>query len=378
MAAILPGATIGILGGGQLGRMTAMAARALGYHVRALDPDPECPARPLVDQLVTAPFDDALAAEWLSRGCDVVTLEIERIGLDALTAAARHAPVRPGVAVLSIVQDRGRQRAWLASQGLPQGPWRLATTEAELAEALVALGGDCFVKSCRDGYDGRGQYRARGADEAAEAWRAVGASPCVVEQAIDLQRELSVLVARSPSGAVAVHPPAMNHHEHRVLAWSVLPAPLPEATLAGARALAVKVAEALSLEGIVAVELFVARGGALLVNELAPRPHNSFHAADVACLTSQFEQHVRAVCDLPLGATDVTRPAALGNLLGDLWNAGVPRFDRALAVPGVRLFLYGKRSARPGRKMGHLLASGPTPDEAVARVHEALAALTTR
>lgn len=374
MAAILPGATLGILGGGQLGRMTAMAARSLGYRVHALDPDPSCPIRFVVDRLVTAPFDDVAAAEDLARGCDVITLEIERVGLDALAAAARYCPVRPGAHVLGVVQDRGVQRAWLARHGLPQGPWRRCGDAAELRAALAELGGDCFVKSCRDGYDGRGQFRARSADDAEAAWAAVGAAPCVAERALPLDAELSVLVARRPLGEVAVHPPSLNHHEDRVLAWSVLPAPLPDAVLDHAREIAVRVAEAVGLEGILAVELFLV-GGELYVNELAPRPHNSFHATEVACLTSQFEQLVRAACDLPLGATDVTRPAALANLLGDLWGAGVPHFERALAVPGARLFLYGKKDARPGRKMGHLLASGETPAEAIERVCAALAAL---
>ncbi len=372
--AILPGATIGILGGGQLGRMLAMAARSLGYRVHALDPDPSCPIRFVVDRLVTAPFDDVAAAEDLARGCDVITLEIERVGLDALAAAARHCPVRPGPHVLGVVQDRGVQRAWLARHDLPQGPWRRCGDALELREALLDFGGDCFVKSCRDGYDGRGQFRARVAAEAEAAWAAVGAAPCVVERALPLDAELSVLVARRPSGEIAVHPPSLNHHEDRVLAWSVLPAPLPDAVLVRAREIAVQIADAVALEGILAVELFYV-GGDLLVNELAPRPHNSFHATEVACLTSQFEQLVRAACDLPLGATDVTRPAAIANLLGDLWGAGVPHFERALAVPGVRLFLYGKKDARPGRKMGHLLASGESSADAIERVCAALAAL---
>lgn len=373
--AILPGATLGILGGGQLGRMTAMAARSLGYRVHALDPDPACPVRSVVDRLVTAPFDDAAAADDLAGGCDVITLEIERVGLDALAAAARRCPVRPGAGVLGVVQDRGVQRAWLAAHGLPQGPWRRCGSAEELLDALAALGGDCFVKSCRDGYDGRGQFRTRSPGDAGAAWSALGAAPVVAERALALDAELSVLVARRPSGEVAVHPPSLNHHEDRVLAWSVLPAPMPAAVLDEARALATRIADAIGLEGILAVELFRV-GGSLLVNELAPRPHNSFHATEVACLTSQFEQLVRAACDLPLGATDVTRPAAIANLLGDLWESGAPRFERALAVPGVRLFLYGKKDARRGRKMGHLLASGATPDDAVARVREALAALS--
>lgn len=372
---IAPGATIGILGGGQLGRMTAMAARTLGYRVHALDPDPECPARAVVDRCITASFDDASAAEELARHCQVVTLEIERVSLDSLRAAARHAPVRPGVAVLSVVQDRARQRAWLAQKGFAQGAWAHATDAASLRAAVEAMGGACFVKSCRDGYDGRAQVRTRHADEAAYAWGALGEAPCVVESALDLEAEVSVMVARSPSGETAVYPPALNHHEDRVLDWSVLPAPIPEALLSRAQEVAVGVVEALALEGIVAVELFVTRGGDLFVNELAPRPHNSFHATTAACATSQFEQHVRAVCNLPLGATELLRPAAIVNLLGDLWQGGAPRFERALALPGVSLHLYGKREARPGRKMGHLTAAGATPAEAVARAKGARDAL---
>jgi 5-(carboxyamino)imidazole ribonucleotide synthase len=197
----------------------------------------------------------------------------------------------------------------------------------------------------------------------------------VVEAAVDFEREVSVMVVRAPSGETAVFPPAHSHHEQRVLAWSVLPAALPEVVLTRARQLAVDIAQALSIEGLLAVELFVTHDGALLVNELAPRPHNSFHATELACATSQFEQHVRAVCGLPLGSTELLRPAAIANLLGDLWLTGVPRFDRALGMRGVRLHLYGKRDARPGRKMGHLSAYGDTPADAVARVEAALAAI---
>jgi 5-(carboxyamino)imidazole ribonucleotide synthase len=370
-----PGATIGILGGGQLGRMTAMAARTLGYRVHVLDPDPECPARPVSDRCVTASFDDADAAAELASRCDVVTLEIERVSVASLRAAQRHCPVRPGPDTLTLVQDRGVQRAWLRARGAPQGPWALATSEAELAGALAALGGDCYVKSCRDGYDGRGQFRARAASDAGAAWAALGGGACVAEGALDLAAELSVMVARSPSGETAVYPPALNHHENRVLDWSVLPADLAPELLARASEAARDLAASMGLEGIVAVEMFVTRGGALFVNELAPRPHNSFHATTAACATSQFEQHVRAVCDLPLGATELLRPAAIVNLLGDLWQGAPPRFERALAMPGVSLHLYGKREARPGRKMGHLTAAGATPAEAVAWAKRARDAL---
>jgi 5-(carboxyamino)imidazole ribonucleotide synthase len=272
---IAPGSTLGILGGGQLGRMTAMAAHSLGYHVHALDPDPQCAARPVVDQCFTAAFDDIEMASNFARKCNVVTLEIERVALASLDAAAVFAPVRPSRALLAVIQDRAVQRQWLARHGFPQGPWRHCDDVDALREALNVLGGRCFVKSCRDGYDGRGQYCTRQTTDADEAWQSVGSAPCVAEQALDLAAEVSVLVARSPSGAVAVHPPAMNHHENRILAWSVIPAPLESQVLVRAREIATDLATTLSLEGILAVELFVTRGGDIFVNELAPRPHNS-------------------------------------------------------------------------------------------------------
>lgn len=374
--ALLPGGTIGILGGGQLGRMTAMAARELGYRIHALDPDPSCAARFVVEQCITAPFDDALAAAWLAHHAGVVTIEIESIAHEALLAAAQHAPVRPGPAVVAMIQDRIAQKSWLAGHGFPVGPFRIARSEADLEEALRTLGGKCFVKLSRGGYDGRGQFEAVEPEDATAGWLAMDRQPCVVERALDLEAELSVLVARSPSGEVAVHPPAMNHHEKRILAWSVLPAPLPPALLRRAEEIARALATDLGVEGLLVIEMFLVNGE-LLVNELAPRPHNSFHASAVGCATSQFEQHVRAVCDLPLGSTRVLRPSAIVNLLGDLWrdDGAAPPFERVLASPDVRLHLYGKRVARPGRKMGHLSATGDTPEDAVARVQAAYAAV---
>lgn len=374
---ILPGATLGILGGGQLGRMTAMAARSLGYHVHALDPDASCAARFLVDRCIAASFDDSGAVEELARNCDAVTLEIERISVFALEAAARHAPTRPGPQVLSIVQHRGRQKSWLASHGFPVGPYREARSAAEVADAARDLGGPCFVKLCRGGYDGRGQFQVTGPDGAEEAFDALGGGYCVVEQALDLECELSVMVARRPNGETAVFPPAKNHHEQRILAWSVLPGPLPATIAARAKEIGCGIASAMEVEGLLAIELFLTKQGELLVNELAPRPHNSFHATEVACLTSQFEQLVRAVCDLPLGSVEVVRAVAIGNLLGELFEGPEPpAFDDALALPGVRLHLYGKRVARPGRKMGHLSAAADTPENALALVQLAMKRLS--
>jgi 5-(carboxyamino)imidazole ribonucleotide synthase len=379
----MPGATIGIFGGGQLGRMTAMAARAMGYRILVLDPDPACPARFVVDGCIEAGWDDSREAANLARGCDVVTLEIEQISIHSMEAAAAFAPVRPGQAMLAIIQDRIEQKDWLHRNQFPIGDYRAVRSLESLREAVVALGGRCFCKSATGGYDGRGQGKvgfnpnASVKEEVLGAWEALGESAGVVEQAIDLEREISVLVARSPSGEVKVYPAAWNHHENQILAWSVIPAPIPTALESEAREIAEAIADTFQLEGILAIEFFVTTGGKLLVNELAPRPHNSYHASERACVTGQFEQHVRAICDLPLGDVDVVQPAAIANLLGEVWlnfdgSAREPKFDAALSVPGVRLHLYEKLRPRKGRKMGHLSAVADTPEEAVDRVQRAM------
>ncbi|HWZ51200.1 MAG TPA: 5-(carboxyamino)imidazole ribonucleotide synthase [Granulicella sp.] len=376
---ILPGATIGIFGGGQLGRMTAMAARAMGYRILVLDPDPACPARFVVDGCIEAGWNDSREAANLARGCDVVTLEIEQIAPHSMEAAGAFAPVRPGRAMLAILQNRIEQKDWLRRNGFPVGEYRAVRSLEALREAVIALGGRCFCKSSTGGYDGRGQGKVGFKDsvdftaEVHGAWEALGESEGVVEQAIDLEREISVLVARAPNGEVKVYPAAWNHHDNQILSWSVIPAPISPAMEAEARKIAEEIADTFQLEGLLAVELFVTTDGRLLVNELAPRPHNSYHASERACVTGQFEQHVRAVCDLPLGGVEVVQPAAIANLLGDIWQdeAGAPKepkFDAALSVPGVRLHLYEKLKPRKGRKMGHLSAVGDTADEAVERV----------
>ena len=373
MTAILPGSTLGILGGGQLGRMVAMAARSLGYRIQVMDPDPSCPARFVVDACFEGAWDDAHAAQDLARGCDVVTLEIEQVSLASLEAAAKFAPVRPSADLLRVIQNRIRQKDWLRERGFPLGPWRAVRSAQDLSEAVAALGPRCFVKSAHGGYDGRSQVKLGFGEEktAEDTWRLLGAQPCVVEQALDLDLELSVMVARSPRGETKSFPSATNHHENQILAWSVIPSLVSPAIEQRAQRLACDIADSFTLEGLLAVEMFLTKSGDLLVNELAPRPHNSYHSSERACVTSQFEQCVRAVCDLPLGDVSLVQPAAIANLLGDLWLDHAPHFDRALAVPGVRVHLYEKHQPRKGRKMGHLSAVGSTPQEAVARVLEA-------
>jgi 5-(carboxyamino)imidazole ribonucleotide synthase len=375
MGPILPPASIGILGGGQLGRMTALAARSLGYRVQVLDPDADCAARPVVDRVVVARFDDVDGARELARESDVVTIEIEQIAPAALEAALELVPVRPGADLLRVVQHRGRQKQWLADHGFPVGPYAHVDSSAALDAAARGIGPALFVKACEGGYDGRSQLRFDGHD-AEGAWTSLGGRPAVAEQALDLELELYVMVARRASGEIVVYPPAVNHHERQILAWSTLPGDLEPRIASDARELARAIAEQIALEGLIAVEMFLLRDGRLLVNELAPRPHNSYHASELACPTSQFEQLVRAVCDLPLGAAEPARPAAIVNLLGDLWVDGrTPDFAAALEVSGTRLFLYGKHGARPGRKMGHLAAVGDSAVDALARVKRAASRL---
>jgi len=368
---ILPGSTVGFLGGGQLGRMAAMAARTMGYDVHVLDPDPHCPAGPLASQVITAPWADAEAAARLAQGCDVVTIEIEQIPLNSLEAVERLVPLRPAPSVLWIVQDRARQKEWLRGHGFPVGPFAVVRTADEATSAVRTLGAS-IIKATHGGYDGRGQARVTSADAAAAAWEGIGAPVCVAEQFLTLTAELSVMVARSPSGEMRAYPPARNHHTQGVLTWSVIPGGFDDAVVERATEIACGIAEQLGVVGLIAVELFLLEDNALCVNELAPRPHNTYHHSERACITSQFEQLVRAVCGLPLGETEVVRPAAIYNLLGELWTGPhAPNIAGVLGLPGVRVHLYGKREARPGRKMGHLSACGDSSDIALDRVVDA-------
>jgi 5-(carboxyamino)imidazole ribonucleotide synthase len=373
---IEPGNLIAILGGGQLGRMTAMAARTMGYRVRVMDPEPKCPASFVADETVVGKWDDITAASQLVRDAEVATIEIEQIGVDVLSEVARLVPLRPGVEPIRIIQDKTLQKPWLAENGFPVGPFRIVLGEDDLQNAMRALGGRVYLKVGRGGYDGRGQARlgigSLVTDQAIhEAWTSIGEKPAIAEQALDLQCEISVMAARSPSGEVRSFPAARNHHENQILAWSVVPAGISPDLEKRAEALAAAIIAKLGIEGLLCVEMFVTRQGRLLVNELAPRPHNSYHQSERGCITSQFEQLVRTVCNLPLGETSLITPAAIVNLLGDIFLTMTPNLPAALEVPGVRLHLYEKRAAKMGRKMGHLSAIGATGDEALERVLEA-------
>ncbi len=355
--------------------MAAMAARTLGYDVRVLDPERECPARGVASVTITAPWADAQAAAELATGCAAVTLEIEQIPRPSLEAAAHAAPLYPGVDAVYVIQERARQKAWLEMHHFPLGPFVTVTSAADASAAVERLG-PSIVKSAMGGYDGRGQVRVRTAAEGGAAFTSLKAPVCVVEAFLDIETEISVLVARRADGQSVAYPPSRNLHTDGVLTWAVTPSGVSADLAARAEALGTAIAEALGVVGLLAVELFVLRDGTLLVNELAPRPHNTFHHSERAHPTSQFEQLVRAICHLPLGSVEIVRPVAIHNLLGDLWSKGTPEFSRALAVDGVRVHLYGKREARPGRKMGHLSADGATPEQALERVLTAYRALS--
>jgi 5-(carboxyamino)imidazole ribonucleotide synthase len=361
MTAIPPGGRIGILGGGQLGRMTALAAARLGYRVRVFTPEADAPAVHVCEAAVVAGFDDADALDAFAEGCDAVTLEWENVPVAAVERLARRVPVRPGAGVLAVTQDRAAEKDFAGRLGIPTAPWRAASSAEELADAAAALGGPCIVKTRRMGYDGRGQARLAGPRDAAAAWAAIGApAGAIVEGVVDFEREVSVVLARGADGDVAAYPAAENRHEGGILRTTVAPARVAPKTAAAARAAAARLAEALGVVGVLAVEFFVARDGSVLMNEMAPRPHNSGHWTIDACPSSQFEQLVRAVCGLPLGDPEPFAGAEMENLLGD----EADRWAAILAERGARLHLYGKAEARPGRKMGHVTRlSLPGPRE---------------
>lgn len=367
-AALPPGATIGVLGSGQLGRMFTVAARRMGYRVHVFSPSAGSPAGQLADREVVAAYDDADAAARFAAEVDVVTLEFENIPSASLEAAAAHAPVRPGVFALHATQHRAREKRFLADLGVPHVEFAEVAAGGDLEAAISEIGTPCVVKTAGFGYDGKGQVYVDGDHGRAEAGALAAAQPVVVERFLDLEAELSVVAARGIDGSVATFAPALNRHERHILDLSSAPAPVPSGVAARASEITVAVLEGLELVGVACVEFFLEPGGRLSVNEIAPRPHNTGHLTIEGAETSQFEQQLRAVTGMPLGSTAPRRTAAMANLLGDLWAHGEPDWAAALRVPGVGLHLYGKGAARPGRKMGHLTATAADLDEAEARV----------
>ncbi|MEP7077981.1 MAG: 5-(carboxyamino)imidazole ribonucleotide synthase [Chthoniobacterales bacterium] len=375
MPQFLPGATIGVMGGGQLGRMFAMAARRMGYRVHVFTPEEDSPAGQFADATTTASYADEEAVGRFARQIDVLTFEFENIPAQTIDWCAAQCVVRPAGAILNTAQNRLREKTFLSEGNLPVASFRAVRSAAELAAALDQIGRPAILKSASFGYDGKGQRRISAQENVDEIWAARPGDELILERAVDFEKEVSVLVARGADGSSSTFPVCENVHRHHILDVTSVPAKIEPAVEKNAALLARTIAEQLDLVGLLAVEMFLRSDGELLVNELAPRPHNSGHWSIEGCATSQFEQQVRAVCGLPLGATEILQPTAMANLLGDAWQNGEPHWARALGTPGVHLHLYGKREPRPGRKMGHLTATASSADAAVRKVLEARAAL---
>ena len=349
-----PGSTVGVLGGGQLGRMFAMAARRLGYRVHTLSPEHDTPTGQIADVEINASYDDLDAVKAFAQGVDVVTFEFENVSAAAAAVAEAHAVVRPNGHALFIAQHRIREKSFLAGCGLPVTPFAPVRTSEDLAPAVAAVGLPAVLKTAAFGYDGKGQVAISQAHELAAAWESLGSQESILEAFIALEREISVIGARGVDGSWSHFGPIDNAHRNHILDVSVAPSTVAAPLAARAVEVTHAVMEALEFIGLLCVEFFVSNDGRLLINELAPRPHNSGHLTFDACRTSQFEQQLRAVCGLPLGSPELLQPAAMANLLGDLWSDGEPKWAAALRIPEVKLHLYGKTTARPGRKMGHM------------------------
>jgi 5-(carboxyamino)imidazole ribonucleotide synthase len=373
---IPPGSTIGVLGGGQLGRMFAMAARRLGYRVHTLAPEDDTPTGQIADVEINASYDDVDAVSAFAKRVQVVTFEFENVPAAAAAAAEAHAIVRPNGRALAIAQHRIREKTFLAQHGIPTVPFAAVHREADLLAAVARIGCPAVLKTAEFGYDGKGQVRIATPGTAMAAWDGLGRAESILEAFVDLEREISVIGARGVDGAVVCFDPVENSHRNHILDVSVSPAGVSQHTARLAEDVTRTVMDALDYVGLLCIEFFVARDGRLLVNELAPRPHNSGHLTFDACRTSQFEQQLRAICGLPLGSPEQLLPAAMANLLGDLWSQGEPQWDAALQFPAAKLHLYGKTSPRPGRKMGHITVLASTPREAGELAVRARAALT--
>lgn len=353
---IAPGSTIGILGGGQLGRMTAIAAANLGYRVHVYAPEANPPAAQVANVTTTAPYEDKVALGAFADACDVITYEFENIPAEPVSWLAEKKPVRPNPRVLKITQDRLNEKDFLGKIGIATTRYRGVGSFDMLSGIVDEVGRPCVLKSTRMGYDGKGQAKIMADTQLGLAWRQMGAGIGIVEKFVDFAYEASVIVARGLDGAVATYVPVENRHSNHILAETIVPAPMPPAKIAEAEAMARTIAEQIDLVGVLCVELFVTVDGTLMVNELAPRPHNSGHWSIDGAVTSQFEQLIRAICGLPLGSTDRVADCVMRNLIGE----EVHLWPELLKEPRAKLHLYGKAEAREGRKMGHVTILGPT------------------
>ncbi len=368
---ILPGATLGVLGSGQLGRMFAIAARRLGYRIHVYSPERDTPCGQVADIEYCAPYEDAEALERFARGVSVVTFEFENVPSAITELIGQFTLVRPSGAVLNISQHRLREKSTLRQHGLPTPDFRAIRSASDLEKALAELGRPAILKTASSGYDGKGQLRIDEQMSAADAWAALNTDEAILEAFVDFECEVSVIGARRPSGEFAHYGPLRNSHSHHILDVTTCPAGLPPKLEQRAIEIARAVFESLDVIGVLCVEMFVTRSGEILINELAPRPHNSGHLTIDSHITCQFEQQVRAICDLPLGSTQQKQPAAMANLLGDVWANGEPQWSQMLTTSDIKLHLYGKTEARPGRKMGHLTVLRNSVEDAEAAVRAA-------
>lgn len=372
---ILPDASLGVLGGGQLGRMFTLAAHSMGYRVVVLDPDPHSPAGLIADQHIKADYRDRAALQMLGDECAAITTEFENIPADSLEFLEQYCPVRPGADAVRIAQNRIHEKTFIQQHGLATAPFAAIYEDTDIDEVFAGLTPPLLMKTASMGYDGKGQLPANTPDEARVAFSQMGDAPCIIEERVELEREISVVLARNINGETAIYPVAENRHENGILDTTIVPSAADASITATAIDMARQLAAAMNYCGVLAVEFFCTRQGELLINEIAPRPHNSGHFTVDACATSQFEQQVRMMCGLKPSNTQLLSPVVMTNLTGDIWGDSDPAWQHVLNEPGAHLHLYGKREARPGRKMGHINCLADEVDDALeitARIRAAL------
>jgi len=372
---ILPDSTLGVLGGGQLGRMFCVAARTMGYRVWVLDPDPGSPAGSIADRHLQADYLDHAVLEDMAEHCAAITTEFENVPAETLEFLESRTPVRPGSRAVAIARDRILEKTFIREQGLATAPFFAIEKSDDLRAACAGLKLPALLKTAQLGYDGKGQFAVNSLEEALRGFQQLQETPCVLEERVDLAQEISVILARGIDGDVTVYPLGENIHVNGILDTTHVPANIEAKTAQQAKAMAIKLAEAMQYCGVLAVEFFLSRSGELLINEMAPRPHNSGHYTLDAALTSQFEQQVRTLCGLPPGSTELLSPVVMVNILGDLWKDGTPHWEALFMHPQVKLHLYGKHHARAGRKMGHYNCLSEKLSQANRIAHEIRAAL---